>query len=181
MLFRSSQLPLDWDPGGSWDPSDGMLDDGTPISIPPGERPGNDIIGLEAYLWSNDRRYWRITGGSAMPDYGGRQLFPKQASKWAHYLKDVPIGEWSPGPQRMNYPDRGNVTFQQYGFTVVDPWGDQSSRSSNTWSAANRYQYGITPDLQDYQLGCWGEDAMPSADDFWIKKFNEKHSYESNE
>jgi len=179
--------PNDWDPTRH-DQSDGRAQDGSEIFVPMDEREGPDVLGLEAFIFSNTGQK-RMVGGDAANIWGGDGLYPPAAEKWDHYLREIPIGDYSWGDQFINnYQDVGRVQLQFWGFIIVDPWMEQTGRNQGAPGMNPRYIYRVSGDLQDYELGCMGPDGVEgqnnnaaSRDDFWLKKFNATHSYENNE
>lgn len=162
--------PQDWNPDSQTDPSDGKL-----FYVPVSERKGAGP-GLEGYIFSKVKKR-KIHGTSAFTDYP----FPTASYKWAHYLEDIQVSDYSMGTQTNSAADKGQTTYEQYGFIVADPWMSQKTRAPGGGTANDscRYYYtsSATDNYQSYQLWCIGEDVNDTSDDFWLT--GKTHSYET--
>lgn len=151
--------------------------DGKDYYVPVNER-NMAGAGLEGYIFSTKKTK---KAGGASASMGEFDL-PKKAVKWAHFLEDIQVGDYSASPAKTNTPDKGETTYERWGFVIVDPWMSLTVLSPG--GAELRYQYASYPDdnYQTYELWCKGADLTNTNDDFYIHRRGDStqqaHTYE---
>lgn len=166
--------PIDINPDSTND-----LSDGDQYYIPPSDRlkvytPAG--AGLEGYIFSEVKTH----KSAGISDDGF--LFPSEARKWAHFVEDIQLGDFTAGWQTNRTPDKGESRFLPVGIVVVDPWMSLTTLSPG--GAELRYQYSSSAadNYQTYELWCKGADLNNTNDDFYIHRLGDStqqaHTYE---
>jgi len=148
--------PQDMNPFDDHDLSDGK-DYFVPVSQRVAAGPG-----LEGYIFSSVKSH-KQAGASSTGFY-----FPPESYKWAHFLEDIQLGDYSHGLVTTNTPDKGETTYLPCGIVVVDPW--MSLDQLTPGGGGLRYQYSSTSNdnYQSYTLWCKGADLNDPSDDFYL-------------
>lgn len=137
------------------------LSDGELYYVPPLDRQGIGP-GLEGFIFSSVKTHKR----SGVTDYNFN--FPPEAYKWAHFLEEIQLGDYSFGWVYTNTPDKGETRYMPCGIVVVDPWSSLDELSPSGGKLRYQYSSSSNDNYQTYELWCKGADLNDPSDDFYL-------------
>jgi hypothetical protein len=94
--------------------------------------------------------------------------FPPESYKWAHFLEDIQLGDFSHGLVITNTPDKGETSYMPCGIIVVDPWISLDELSPSGGKLRYQYSSSSNDNYQTYELWCKGADYVDPSDDFYL-------------